>query len=68
MENSQGATVRHKNKHRAAVVNFMQDENERQFLCAAVPWRYAGHRRRGGVREVDRGAVEDTGGNRFLFV
>ena len=44
-----------------------QDEDERWFLCAAVPWRYAG-RRRGGVREADRGAVEDIGRRALLFV
>ena len=66
MGSSLRAAVRHKNRHGRRPPVWMQDEDERWFLCAAVPWRYAG--RRGGVREADRGAVEDIERRELLFV
>ena len=54
----------------AAIVNFMQDKNERRFyaLLRHGDTRGAEKKRGGEAREVDRGAVEDIERREFLFV
>lgn len=66
MGSSLRAAVRHKSRHGRRPPVWMQDEDERRFHALLCLGDTRGAE--GGVREVDRGAVEDIERRELLFV